>query len=228
MGKRSYQLGLFLMIWLGAQTLPALDPHWLAGKIQEKYEQTEDFQADFLQISQIASLPLQAQEAQGRVYLKKPDKMRWEYETPEEQLILADGEFLWIYDPSLNQVIRHRWEQGYRSRIPALFLAGLGKLEREFSFSLPTSPPSGQDSPSKYWLRLVPRDPGLNLTELILGVERDSFLVVESHARDRLGNVTRFYFSHVKINQGIPDRLFHFERPEGAEQLDSEELLPLP
>ena len=93
---------MFIFWWLSWAV--ASDLTWVIQQVQGKYNQTKDFTANFQQSTNIGSLG-RSQKAHGRVYLKKPGMMRWEYEKPEEQLIVSNGKLLWIYDPSLNQVI---------------------------------------------------------------------------------------------------------------------------
>jgi outer membrane lipoprotein carrier protein len=215
-----------LIAFLGTNWALGADLTWIVQKIQEKYDQTDDLSANFRQTVYIASLG-QEQKGQGKVYLKKPGRMRWEYEEPEEQLIVSDGELLWIYDPSLNQVVEHNWEQAYPSKVPTLFLAGLGKLEKDFLISFLSSQTDNEQS-NIYWIKLIPKDKQLNLTELVLGVDAKTFLIQESRAQDNLGNITKFQFYDIKINSGLSDTVFHFTPPEGVEKIDTSDMLPKP
>lgn len=43
-------------------------------------------------------------EAQGKLYLTRPDKLRWETQFPDESLLIADGESVWNIDPFVEQV----------------------------------------------------------------------------------------------------------------------------
>ena len=75
----------------------------LISKIEQRYT-LSGFTAKFDQYSTIKSMDI-TDTAGGMLYIRRPGKMRWEYEKPEPQIIISDGIQLWIYRPSDNQVI---------------------------------------------------------------------------------------------------------------------------
>ena len=216
---------MFIFWWLSWAV--ASDLTWVIQQVQGKYNQTKDFTANFQQSTNIGSLG-RSQKAHGRVYLKKPGMMRWEYEKPEEQLIVSNGKLLWIYDPSLNQVIEHSWDQVYASRVPTLFLAGLGHLQEDFQILSQSPPPAARSQANAYWLKLIPKDRQLNLTELVLTINPKTFLIEESWAEDNFGNTTSLVFSDIKVNTGVSDAIFQFKPPKGAEMINASDMLPNP
>jgi len=70
--------------------------------------------------------------SKGRMYFRKPGRMRWEYEGPEPQTIVADGTYLWIYQPEDRQVLRAPLEQAFQSQTPVSFLLGVARLGEDF------------------------------------------------------------------------------------------------
>ena len=69
--------------------------------IQQRYQSISSFTGEFVQTSirnDEDSIPV---VAEGKVSFLRPGKMRWEYETPEEQLLVTDGKTVWLYDPLL-------------------------------------------------------------------------------------------------------------------------------
>jgi hypothetical protein len=72
-----------------------------------------------------------AQVSEGSFYLHRPQRFRWDYESPAPQLVVADGEHLWLYDPDLEQVTVRRLDDGLSST-PAMLLSGDGVLEDSF------------------------------------------------------------------------------------------------
>src|SRR3970282_1683949 len=83
----------------------------------------------------------------------RPGKMRWNYEPPNEQLVVTDGKTVWLYDPLLENVTVQPVEGGTRGT-PLAFLLGVGNLREDFSCRALTrpAPPDGLS-----WLELVPR-----------------------------------------------------------------------
>ncbi|QTA81829.1 Outer membrane lipoprotein carrier protein domain-conaining protein, LolA-like [Desulfonema limicola] len=71
--------------------------------IEKRYD-TSGFTALFTQTSVIKAMDI-VDTAQGRVFIRRPGMMRWEYETPEKQIILTNGDGLWVFRPDDNQVM---------------------------------------------------------------------------------------------------------------------------
>ncbi|MFZ0132886.1 MAG: outer membrane lipoprotein carrier protein LolA, partial [Desulfobacterales bacterium] len=89
----------------------SLPPAALAGEdgLEEVIAQVEKrydvlgFSADFHQVSTIKAMEI-SDEATGRMFVRKPEMMRWEYDKPERQVIITNADKLWIYRPQDNQV----------------------------------------------------------------------------------------------------------------------------
>ena len=94
---------LVLAVGAGAEDKPPLTQ--ALDRLQERYETTRTLTADFRQTVESPTLakPL---ESHGTVAFEKPNRMRWEYAKPDEQVIVGDGETLWVYQPEEKQVIK--------------------------------------------------------------------------------------------------------------------------
>jgi hypothetical protein len=68
----------------------------------------------------------------GRLWLRKPGKMRWEYSEPEGKLFVTDGKFAWLYTPASNEVERTRLKETEDLRAPLAFLLGRLDFARDF------------------------------------------------------------------------------------------------
>jgi outer membrane lipoprotein carrier protein len=143
--------------------------------------------------------------------------MRWEYQVPEQQFLVSNGETLWIYTPSLRQVIENRFSAAYDSKTPALFLAGLGNIKKDFEIRFnPENPGASEES---YVLELKPKDSQLYLSKLVLTVNRKSYLVEKSTAYDPLGNIITLRFSNIRTNIGLDASTFQIQVPDGVERI---------
>src|SRR5947207_7194965 len=89
---------------LSAGLLDATAPE-LAQALQKKYDTVKDFSADFTHAYEGGVLRKQITE-RGRLTIKKPGKMRWQYTAPEEKLFVSDGAMMYSYIPQDKQVIR--------------------------------------------------------------------------------------------------------------------------
>ena len=136
MRSRVVLLGL-VAAWTGftgrtaAQSLPAES---IARAIQAHYDTVGDFSADFLQRYQGGVLRQTATE-RGRLEVKKPGRMRWEYQVRERKLLVADGRKLYFYVPADRQVIIRDVPEDDRATTGAIFLTGKGNLLRDFTVS---------------------------------------------------------------------------------------------
>jgi len=189
------------------------------GEIQKRYENTNDFEASFLQ-EYIGKVMKRPQRGEGKVYFKKKGMMRWDYRTPNQKLI-SDGLTLWYYQVDENQVFVSDISKIIREKTPLAFLAGEGDLSRDFkllNFNESTSPKE-----ENFVLELIPKEPHAGLSKLTLTVDKKTYYVVQTDVFDGLGNVTRTRFIDIKTNVSPPDSFFHFTFPPGAEVLKFKE-----
>ena len=161
--------------------------------------------------------------SEGRISLKAPRQFRWEYQQPYPQLIVADGDHLWLYDPDLEQVTVR--VQSYEEQSsPLAALIDPGELDRQFVVS------EGGRSEGLTWVDLKARKPEDSTVQAAkLGFSADGLasMVFE----DQLGQRTEVRFSQWKRNGALPADLFRFTPPEGVdvvgETRDSAEVRPL-
>ena len=178
-------------------------------KLQDRYEQTRTLTADFEQTVQSPTLA-GTLESHGTLAFEKPNRMRWEYRPPDEQTIVGDGETLWIYQPAEKQVIKAPLGEAFQARTPVSFLAGLGRLERDFEATLES------DEAERWVLRLVPRqDKGIGTLTLV--VHKPDAAVVEACITDPLGTTTRIRLSAERRNLALDAALFRFMPPAGVD-----------
>ena len=178
-------------------------------KLQERYESTRTLTADFRQTIESPTLtsPL---ETHGTLAFEKPNRMRWDYAAPDAQLIVGDGETLWIYQPDEKQVIRAPLDKAFRATTPVTFLAGLGRLDRDFETTLE------KDEPERWTLKLVPKqDSGIGTLGLL--VRKSDASIEEARITDPLGTTTRIVLSNERRNVTLDGGLFRFSPPSGVD-----------
>src|SRR5437867_316265 len=130
--------------WLTLAASDATAPE-LAKALQKKYDTVKDFSADFTHTYEGGVLKKLITE-RGRLIIKKPGRMRWQYTTPEEKLFVSDGVKMYSYIPQDKQVIVASVPPDDEATTPTLFLAGKGNLTRDFTASLvdvPVGMPAG-------------------------------------------------------------------------------------
>jgi outer membrane lipoprotein carrier protein len=150
------------------------------------------------------------QQSSGRFVFQRPGRFRWIYDKPYEQLIVADGERLTLYDRDLNQVTIRRLQAALPSS-PASILFGSNDFEREFEVN-DAGTRDGLD-----WIRARPKAKDTPFERIEIGF-RDglpgAMLLVDS-----FGNTTRLAFSKVERNPKLDADTFRFVAPKGADVL---------
>ncbi|MEW5804985.1 MAG: outer membrane lipoprotein carrier protein LolA, partial [bacterium] len=100
-------------------------------RVQEWYDKLSDLQADFRQKTFSQTLN-RTTEAQGKIYFKKPNLMKWNYISPEKQIYVINHENFWWYVPEDAQVVKRKASTVLQDTTPLSFLAGLGNLRKSF------------------------------------------------------------------------------------------------
>ncbi|NMY52247.1 outer membrane lipoprotein chaperone LolA [Pseudomonas sp. WS 5011] len=176
-------------------------------RLTELLNQAQTINARFSQLTLDGS-GTQLQETAGQLALKRPGLFRWHTDAPMEQLLVSNGEKVWLYDPDLQQVTIQTLDQRL-THTPALLLSGdVSKIRENFEIShkeggnvvdfilKPKSKDTLFDS-----LRLSFRNKVLNDMQLI----------------DSIGQRTNILFLNVKMNEPQDDAQFTFEIPAGAD-----------
>jgi outer membrane lipoprotein carrier protein len=186
----------------------------LAAALQKRYDSIKDFSADFVHAYEGGVLRKQIVE-RGKLLIKKPGKMRWEYTAPEQKLCVSDGVKLYSYIPQDKQVIVSSVPAADDATTPTLFLAGKGNLTRDFTASLvplPAGMPAGTRA-----LKLVPKMPQRDYEWLTLVVDPVTLTIRGLVTTDAQGGTSSFSFTNMKENIGSADKDFAFKIPRGVD-----------
>jgi outer membrane lipoprotein carrier protein len=212
--------GAIACAWLALGTLShpsaALEPTAaeVARALQQKYDTVRDFSANFVQ-SYTGGVLKKTLDERGKLLVKKPGKMRWDYASPDTKQFVSNGDKTYFYVPADKQV--------YVASLPAddsistriLFLAGKGNIVRDFTASfvpLPARAPAGSRA-----LKLVPKNAQADFEWLMLFVDPETLALRGLASTDAQGGTSSFSFTNVKENTGVSDKLFDFAMPRGVE-----------
>ena len=177
-------------------------------RLQRHYHDTNSFTAKFNE--EIATVGAPKKNRTGTVSFRKPGRMRWEFDDPEKQTIVSDGETLYSYDPDLNQVVETPLKQALKSSSATSFLLGIGNINRDFkaAFAHPATPTGLVD------LILDAKTGGYKIE---VGLDPKSYNLMTLTLTDQLGDVTRIDFSDIHDNVELSDSIFAFKTPTGAD-----------
>jgi len=226
--KKSLLIVTVLIIWLlfgmaaaGASEEKTVVPDQpTVEEIMDRLVQrfgSADFSADFSQESTLAALDIR-DTAAGRVWIKHPGRMRWEYATPETHAIITDGKTLWIYRPEDRQVIIGDALAYFGDGKGASFLSNIRLIPEAFTVSV--APPAGE---GLHTLRLIPHRKQLDLHEIYLNIDKSTFDIVGVLTINAYDDQTRLEFKNLNFSNEMDDNLFHFEAPAGTDVLKLEE-----
>ncbi len=163
------------------------------------------------------------EESSGRVALSQPRQFRWEYVKPFPQLIVADGDQVWIYDPDLEQVtVRRQSHEEQQSPLAALI--DPGELDRQFKVS------EGGSAQGLDWLVLEPkRSDDAQFRRARLGFGSDGLKRME--IEDALGQRTEIAYDGWRRNPAFAAGMFEYTPPAGVEvvgdPIEHAEVMPL-
>lgn len=202
----------FAVFFIFIFALPSLSHSEDAGEavalLQARYESIKALSADFTQEVKSRAMAV-PQVSTGKVWFKKPGKMRWQYTAPVKDEIVSDGSTVWVWQPDLNQALERKVEES-ASKIATDFLSGVGDLKKDFEVKLA----EGTDKTVR--LSLTPRAPQPNLKKLTIEADRKEMLVTSTVIEDAFGNSTTVSFRDIKVNPTVKDDLFRFIPPKGA------------
>jgi outer membrane lipoprotein carrier protein len=148
------------------------------------------------------------QESSGTFAFARPGKFRWTYDKPYSQLLVGDGDKLWIYDRDLNQVIVKKLDRALGAT-PAALLAGSNTLEANFDLV---------DAGSAEGLEYVeakPKSPDTGFDRVRIGLKENLPKTME--LQDSFGRVTQLVFDSFERNPALDPGTFKFVPPPGAD-----------
>jgi outer membrane lipoprotein carrier protein len=148
------------------------------------------------------------QASSGTFAFARPGKFRWSYDKPYAQLLVGDGDKLWIYDRDLNQVIIKKLDRALGAT-PASLLAGSNAFETNFVLI------DGGNSDGIEFVEAEPKSADTGFDHIRIGFKENLPRTMELH--DSFGQLTQLTFDTFERNPAIDPALFRFSPPPGAD-----------
>ena len=148
------------------------------------------------------------QKSSGTIKLSRPGKFSWKYDRPSPQLILADGQRLWIYDEELAQATVKPMQDALGAA-PIVLLTELRPLQEEFQINELTR------QNGLTWLALLPKVQDTEFNRIEIGMQGE--LVRQMDLHDQFGQKTVIRFEDMKTNLALSPSDFRFDVPEGVD-----------
>lgn len=229
---------LFVVLFAGLVSFPRVadrEATSLAARLEVRYRTARTLQATFLERYSEGGRVVRSEA--GTAYFRRPGKMRWEYQSPENDLFLVDGKTAWFYVPADHTVTRVPAKKSGDLRTPIALLAGEMKVSRvcaRVEIATEVQPQNADDAVIHCLLRgdtsatihLDPKDASSNEPDssdaAFFEVVRDTGELVRILVRQGGGVDVEFRFSRWQLDPPLDDSLFRFEVPKGVAIVNGE------
>ena len=178
-------------------------------KLHRFLDTMKTLRADFAQIV-VAKNGKKSQQSSGVMMISRPGKFRWQIDKPYSQLLVGDGEKVWIYDQDLRQVTVKKVDAAIGST-PAALLVGGKTLEKNFTLR-EIGARDGLE-----WLEAIPKTADSGFEKIQIGFSGNDVKAMELF--DNFGQMTSLYFNNIDRNPQLAASLFSFKPPAGVDVL---------
>ena len=191
-----------------------VDAEVVPVEVLEQFIQSLDsFEASFEQTLYSANNE-ELGSSSGTIKLKRPARFVWSYDEPEPQLIVADGQRIWLYDSDLQQVTVNTIDERINGT-PLQLLMRAEPLSEGFDVQA-LGPAEGID-----WFSLIPLTQDSDFEEVYIGLQNDTLAAME--LRDSFEQATQILLSDFRKNVELDDATFIFDVPEGVDVIGLDE-----
>lgn len=209
--RRSAAAVVGLMLGWGPAVQPGIEIETVVASLQREYQEVQTLRARFRQ--EVIDRGIRLQES-GRLIMKKPGKMYWEYENPTSKYFVADGARTYFYVPADRQVFIQELDLT-ETDSPLLFLLGRGDLMRDFQIDFAEDPVPG----GRILLQLRPRVPHPDFESLLLEIDGETMLIYRLSVVDPVGQHNDYLLTEIERNVEIPDSQFVLRYPSDVEEV---------
>ncbi len=196
-----------LIVIAASALLPVLAHAGAIEQLRGFLNDTRSYKADFEQ-AVIARNGRKPQESSGTLAILRPGKLRWEILKPYPQLVVGDGERVWIHDPELQQVTIRKVGQAMGSS-PAALLAGNNELEKNFTLR------EAGEADGLVWVEATPKNAESGFEKVRLGMAGRELKAMALY--DNFGQTTHIRLLRAERNPSLAAGLFRFTPPAGSD-----------
>ncbi|MFC1827003.1 outer membrane lipoprotein carrier protein LolA [Thermodesulfobacteriota bacterium] len=209
--------GLFLLpTQVVAEPLNSVE---IAQKLQSTYENAKNLVAEFNQSTSM-KFSGRVRQGSGSMIFLKPGRMRWDYTTPDHQVIVSDGESISMYFEKSNQMIISNAKDYLQSDVTYSLFTGTGDILKDFDIVEPDFENVLEDS---QLIKLIPKSTHPHVSFIHAWISAGTFLLEHLQIVDHFDTVTDLYFTSVQIDsesydgREITKNLFSYTPPANTE-----------
>jgi outer membrane lipoprotein carrier protein len=208
---RSILAAIFL-IALPAVGMPATGLESLENFVKTVKSGKSEFQQTVTSPARAGEAP-RVKNSSGSFEFQRPGKFKFQYKKPFEQLILADGQSLWIYDADLNQASQRKQSAAFANTPAALITSATDLSALRNEFALENAP----EKDGMSWVAARPKSADSTLQTVRIGFKGDTLQQLD--ITDSFGQRSLINFTSMQINLALPESSFKFTLPAKAELL---------
>ena len=191
----------------------------LIVQLQSKLDNLKTLRARFVQRLD-SGLIAGPRTEEGRLFLRKPSLMRWEYEKPELKLAIADGRNTWLYVPADHQVQKGTLRDLDEEGAACLLLSGRINMVKDFrSQRLPDGEATAAGAPGGVAIELTPRRKRADVEKAILVVDASRLLIRSVTVVNQDGDRMNLVLFDLEEDTDLADALFKFTPPPDVDVL---------
>ena len=179
---------------------------------------TQSGRAEFKQVvtsPSKAGQPVRSKQSAGTFAFIRPTKFRFEYQKPFPQVIVADGQTLWLYDADLEQVTARKQVQALNTTPAALIATATDVAALQKDFTLQAQP----DADGLQWVQATPKNRESTIQSVRMGLRTDGTQVSLGKLEifDAMGQRSVLSFDRFEINPAsLIATQFNFVPPKGV------------
>jgi outer membrane lipoprotein carrier protein len=168
--------------------------------------------AEFIQY-EIDANDRMSEQSSGHMWLSSPNQFKWVYDVPAPQLIIANGNKVWIYDEDLDQVTIRQQDS---TQNPLYVLLNKAQTEENYIIEkVQSEDQQNQRSQSFNWISLTPKISSDEIKQVWIGVLDNNIKILK--LKNQLDNIVVFEFNQTIKNPLLAEDFFTFNVPDGVD-----------
>lgn len=212
--RKFIELWVFTGLVILASPVHAASTQGIVDRIQDQYATLRSFQTEFVQELSNASTK-EIEIRRGRIFFRQPQLIRWETDTPEQEVMIVGKDLVWNYIPDEKVAMKYHVSQIIESKTMLKFLSGQAHFAEDFKVT-----DQGED---RGWikLKLIPKKPEPNLVLAYIWVDKKSALLQQVLIVDFFGNGNQVTLQKLRLDGSVDEGLFIFTPPPGVKVRDN-------
>jgi outer membrane lipoprotein carrier protein len=181
--------------------------------VEAKYYKAETLSAEFSQVNDDVVLS-KKKKSSGKIFIKRPSKVRWETVKPDNSLLVSDGKFYWFYTPPFDEGERgqliEKKSSEVQSKLAHALLAGSFSVARDMTIR--------EKTPNTFLLIPRPGSAG-TVIQATIEIDPEKKLIQKVILEHKGGNRSEITLSQIELGKDLKNDLFVFQAPPNTDKI---------